>query len=111
MKKTEIKQAVIAPFEKRVLSFGKGGGVLASAGRGIFFLLLSISIYAGSPGSSALNFLKIPAAVRAVGMGEAFCGQASGLDAVYYNPAGISQASYQEFTAAHTEWLDGIGYS
>ncbi|MFH1353433.1 MAG: PorV/PorQ family protein, partial [bacterium] len=47
----------------------------------------------------------------AVGMGEAFCGQASGLDAVYYNPAGISQASYQEFTAAHTEWLDGIGYS
>ena len=87
----EIKQAVILFF--------------------IFHFLFSISAFAGSPGSSALNFLKIPAAVRAVGMGEAFCGQASGLDAVYYNPAGISQASYQEFTAAHTEWLDGIGYS
>ncbi|MFH1958451.1 MAG: PorV/PorQ family protein [bacterium] len=87
----EIKQAVILFF--------------------IFHFLFSISAFAGSPGSSALNFLKIPAAVRAVGMGEAYVASAGGLDAVYYNPAGISQAGYQEFTAAHTEWLDGISYS
>jgi len=68
-------------------------------------------LYAGSPGSSALNFLKIPAGVRAVGMGEAYCGLAEGLDAVRYNPAGISQAGYQQLSASHIMWFDDIGYS
>lgn len=59
-------------------------------------------------GISALQFLKIGAGARAVGMGEAFVAIANDVTALYYNPAGIVQLKMNGVHFSHTEWLVDI---
>lgn len=56
-------------------------------------------------GISALQFLKIGAGARGVGMGDAFVAVASDATALYYNPAGITQSGAGEIHFSHTQWL------
>lgn len=56
-------------------------------------------------GTSAAQFLKIGIGSRALGMGEAFVAIANDAEALYWNPAGLSQFQKQSIFFSHTEWL------
>ena len=62
-------------------------------------------------GTSGAQFLKIGAGARPTGMGEAFTAVADDVNAVYYNPAGLSQLKSAELTAMHTQWFQNIDYA
>jgi hypothetical protein len=56
-------------------------------------------------GISAFQFLKIGAGARGVAMGEAFVAVANDASALYWNPAGLSQAAENQVLVAHTEYV------
>ena len=60
-----------------------------------------VSGWAKGAGSTAAAFLKIGASGRAVGMGEAFCGVADGVDAIYWNPGGLAQTWGSQVSFMH----------
>jgi hypothetical protein len=66
--------------------------------------------FGGAEGTSGAPFLKIGIGARAVGMGEAFCGLADDINAIYWNPAGLVQIENREFEAMHINWLLDINY-
>jgi len=55
--------------------------------------------------TSAAQFLKIGIGSRALGMGEAFVAIANDAEALYWNPAGLSQFNQHSIFFSHTEWL------
>jgi hypothetical protein len=59
-------------------------------------------------GISSYQFLKIGAGGRAVAMGETFTAVANDVSALYWNPAGLTQFSQNQFMIAHTEYLVDI---
>ena len=61
-------------------------------------LALGLWAQAGAGGSTA-SFLKIPVGAREVGMGQAFTALASGADAAFWNPAGLTRLQGREVTA------------
>ncbi len=56
-------------------------------------------------GTTSLQFLKVMPNARATGMGDAFVTLATGSDAVFWNPAGLSIATTQEISTNMTIWL------
>ncbi|MFH1897499.1 MAG: PorV/PorQ family protein [Candidatus Desantisbacteria bacterium] len=64
-------------------------------------------VFAANNTTSA-SFLKIGAGARATGMGEAFCGLADDMYAMYWNPAGLGQINGSQFGATHLSYLTGI---
>lgn len=80
-------------------------------------LLISLPIYAsdqpGSPseslqyrvGISGLGFLKISQGARAVGMADCFTALADDINAIYWNPAGLTQLDRLEYNLSYTRWL------
>ncbi|MBI4778409.1 PorV/PorQ family protein [Candidatus Desantisbacteria bacterium] len=65
------------------------------------------SIYcdAGGKGTSAENFLKLGVGARAIGMGEAFTAVAADANAIYWNPAGLSNLDRRQINVMHNTWL------
>lgn len=62
-------------------------------------------------GTTAAQFLKIGAGVRAIGMGGAFVAVANDVTALYWNPAGIATIPGSgEATFNHAEWLAETAY-
>jgi long-subunit fatty acid transport protein len=59
-------------------------------------------------GISAFQFLKIGVGARGVAMGESFVAIADDASALYWNPAGLAQASGNQVFAAHTEYVADI---
>jgi long-subunit fatty acid transport protein len=56
-------------------------------------------------GISSAQFLKIGIGSRALGMGASYVAVANDAEALYWNPAGISQFSKPAIFFSHTEWL------
>ena len=56
-------------------------------------------------GISAFQFLKIGVGARGVGMGETFVAVANDVSALYWNPAGLTQFSENQFIFSHTEYV------
>ncbi|MBI5475199.1 MAG: PorV/PorQ family protein [Ignavibacteriales bacterium] len=56
-------------------------------------------------GISAFQFLKIGVGARAVGIGESFIAIANDASALYWNPAGLTQFTDDQFIFSHTEYL------
>ncbi|MFH1957034.1 MAG: PorV/PorQ family protein [bacterium] len=75
----------------------------------LMFLIGSGRIFAGA-GKSGATFLKISPGAGPVGMGGAYTAIANDINALYYNPAGISGIRQNQIGATHTEWLEGINY-
>jgi outer membrane protein OmpA-like peptidoglycan-associated protein len=76
----------------------------------IFLVAGSRLLLAGSllnPGSA---FLKIGLGARAVGMGNAFVAVADNPDAVFWNPAGLSQLENSHFAFTHIQWFQQVQY-
>ena len=62
-------------------------------------------------GTTAGQFLKIGAGSRAIGMGGAYTAVSNDIYAVYYNPAGLANASdATQVTFNHANWLADISY-
>lgn len=61
-------------------------------------------------GTSGAQFLKIGAGPRPTAMGDAFVGLADDVNAVYFNPAGLSYLSRPELIAMHTQWFEDMNY-
>ena len=73
------------------------------------FLFIPYS-YAGNPGTTGANFLKLGVGARPVGMGEAFCGVADDINSLYWNPAGLNSIQGKEISFMHNFWFEGINY-
>jgi hypothetical protein len=61
-------------------------------------------------GTEDAAFLKIDAATRPVAMGGAFVGLANDVNAVFWNPAGLTQTEKKELTTMYNAWFAGIHY-
>jgi opacity protein-like surface antigen len=77
-----------------------------------FILILwSVLVYAGDPsrkGTTGADELLIPVGARGIATGGAFLSNISGLEALYYNPAGFSQGKGTEAMFSFTTYLAGI---
>jgi hypothetical protein len=75
----------------------------------LFFLIFlsgfSFSTFAQKVGTTSLQFLKVMPTARATAMGDAFVTLATGSDAMFWNPAGLSRGSSQEISTSLTFWL------
>ncbi len=73
------------------------------------FLLLTTAMYGQSKvGSTALPFLNIGIGARPMGMGGAYIATVNDATALYWNPAGIAQASANEVMFSHVAWFADI---
>jgi len=75
---------------------------------GAFILTPHLAGYANGPGTTTASFLKIGIGARAAAMGEAFTALASDGTALYWNPAGLTQAKTKEISATYNSWLEEI---
>lgn len=61
-------------------------------------------------GTCVGQFLKIGVGARPCGMGEAFSAVADDVNAIYWNPAGLTQIKEIQATFMHNEWLHDLRY-
>ena len=73
-------------------------------------VILCQSLFAGSSGTTAVNYLKIGVGARAVGMGEAQVALADNVDSPYWNPAGLAEIKRDEIGLMHLIYWEGISY-
>ena len=66
----------------------------------------SASALQNNRGGAAMEFLRIGAGGRALGMGDAFGPVAEGADAIYWNPGGMVQSRRPEISYTHLELFD-----
>lgn len=62
-------------------------------------------------GSAGLQFLKIGVGARECGMGEAAIGISTGINSIFWNPAGIAYIIDREVNFSYTNWLLTINHS
>lgn len=72
------------------------------------FTVLICSLYAGDPGTTGANFLKIGAGARNVGMGEASTAIVKDVNSVYWNPAGLNHVKTHEATFMYNSWFQDM---
>ena len=72
-------------------------------------MALPLSMQSAS-GSAATTFpsLKLERGARAAAMGGAYVAAADGIDAMFYNPAGLAGLRRLELFAGHNSWIEGI---
>lgn len=61
-------------------------------------------------GTQDAAFLKIEPATRPVAMGGAYTGLANDVNAIFWNPAGLTQVEKKELTTMYNRWLANIRY-
>lgn len=72
----------------------------------LLIVLFSYHFVLSGTGSSGGQFLQIGAGIRALSMGSAYVGLAEGVDAIYWNPAGLSKLSTNmHLSLGHTEYF------
>ncbi len=70
----------------------------------------SLGLAFGAAGSYSSPYLKLPMGARAFAMGDAFAGLANDINAMYYNPAGLSQVDHTQAMLMHMESFGGVRY-
>ena len=76
-----------------------------------FFVSVSMAAFnSASVGTTGAQFLKIGIGARAVAMGEAQVAIANDVNALYWNPAGLSNLQGREGSLMHCSWFDDIAY-
>lgn len=81
----------------------------------IIFLIFSISLCFAveihdSAGESGAKFLLIPVGAKPAAMGESYVAVANDVNALYWNPAGLTLNPNISITAMHYEWFQDIRY-
>src|SRR3954464_6922850 len=64
----------------------------------------------GAAGAASSPYLKLPMGARGTGMGEAFTAVADDVEAMFYNPAGLTQLDSAHLLLMHNESFGGIRY-
>jgi len=82
--------------------------MLTGGGLGILLFTLVGTVYAGGPGTTAANFLKIGVGARATAMGGAFTALADDSTSLYWNPAGLARVEEGEISAMYNMWFEGV---
>jgi hypothetical protein len=79
---------------------------------GMCIALNGLTVFAADKnvGTSGAAFLKIGAGARPTAMGNSFVAVADDVNAVYFNPAGLSTLDQPEITAMHTQWIQDMNY-
>jgi len=62
----------------------------------------------GRKGTAGASELLIPVGPRGSALGDAVVGDASGIEAAYYNPAGLAAGSGTEVAFSHTQYFAGM---
>ena len=62
-------------------------------------------------GTTAFAFLKIGQGARATAMADCYVGLSDDINAIYWNPAGVSQLESRQILASHTIWFESINRS
>lgn len=62
-------------------------------------------------GTAAAQFLKIGIGARGSGMGDAFVAAANNVDALYWNPAGITKLHSLSLGISHSQWFADISHN
>ncbi len=78
----------------------------------IILLLINISIVSGNDnaGTAGMQFLKIGADARGNSLGGAVIGEVSGVESLYWNPAGLSGLIGREVILTYNRWLADMNY-
>ena len=76
----------------------------------LFIILISLPVnnYCqgfSKVGTAVAQFLKIGVGARATGMGESFAAVANDVNALYWNPAGITNIKSISLGVSHTQWF------
>ncbi|MDZ7338110.1 MAG: PorV/PorQ family protein [candidate division KSB1 bacterium] len=71
---------------------------------------MAVTAQVTKAGTTCAQFLKIGVGARATAMGEAFVATANDVNAIYWNPAGLTQLKGNQATFMHVEWLADISY-
>lgn len=74
------------------------------------FLLISPHSL-GAAGKTSAEFLLLPGEARAVGMGEAYCAAAAGVNGLWYNPSTLAKNPYMSSSIMHAMILDGMTFN
>jgi len=61
-------------------------------------------------GTSGAVFLKIPVSARASAMGDAFVSLSNDANAIYWNPAGLTNINGGSITFTHQDLISDIAY-
>lgn len=68
----------------------------------------ALVLLGGQPAFSAPAFLEIPAGARAAALGGAFASLAQGVEAAFWNPAGLANVKGIQITGTHVEYLQTL---
>lgn len=68
-------------------------------------LIFNENLFSQKVGTTSLQFLKVSPTARATAMGEAYVSVAKGVDAVFWNPSGITFSENHELSTTLTMWL------
>jgi len=74
------------------------------------FEFLTLNCFSAGPGTTGATFLKLGVGSRPVAMGGAFVAAADDINALYWNPAGLSLAEGKQVIFTQTEWFQAIRY-
>ena len=77
-------------------------------------LMFATSIYAGDvarKGTTGADYLLIPVGARGIATGGSFVANLSGLESIYYNPAGLVKGSGAEFMFSYMNYIADINIS
>ena len=66
--------------------------------------------FAGSPGSTSCNFLKIGVGAKGSSLGGAYTTLVDDVTAIYWNPAGLSRIQGKQMGAMYLKWFEDINY-
>jgi len=73
-------------------------------------LAVSVSSYAGGPGTTAAQFLKIEPSARPMAMGGAYSAVVEDSNAVFFNPAGLAGIEQREMAGTYLRYFQAINY-
>lgn len=72
--------------------------------------LLFISNTHADMGSAGADFLMLGSGAAPSAVGGSPAAVSYGINSLMWNPAGITKISHREFSATHSEWLEGVRY-
>lgn len=79
-----------------------------------FFALIPAIIFAGEfskVGTTAAQFLKISVGARGAAMGDAYTAVADNTEALYWNPAGLTNIHEISLDVSHSQWFADISHN
>lgn len=77
----------------------------------LFIFLASVNYSLAGTGSAGAQFLQIGGGTRAQGMGSAYTAYANGLDAIFWNPAGLMSIPNNTHVGfSHLDYFAGMSY-